>query len=389
MSSPASSIGKVLGHYRIVEQIGAGGIGVVYRAHDERLRRDVAVKILAAGTLADDAARKRFHKEALTLSRLNHPNIAIVFDFDSQDGIDFLVTEYISGTTLDAKIAGIALPEKEIVSLATQFSQGLEAAHQSGIIHGDLKPSNLLITADARVKILDFGLARWMPHASELGLTVTAAETHEHMGTLAYMAPEQFRGASADIRSDIWGVGAVIYEMATGKRPFVEPTDLQLVSAILSNEPNSPRASNRQVSFGLEKIILKALEKDPSRRYQSAGALTADLQRIELGLLPAVKPAQLPLEPAGLNGKQGSHYRVLGVLGGGVGVVHKAEKLRLEATEKKKYATIIVALVAMAVTGGMGVYAFVEHEQTLRERALAEELFYSMKAIDLDIANLT
>jgi tetratricopeptide (TPR) repeat protein len=291
MSSPAFSVGEVLGHYRIVEQIGAGGMGVVYRAHDERLQRDVALKVLAAGTLADDTARKRFRKEALTLSRLNHPNIATVFDFDTQDGTDFLVTEYISGVNLDTKVASIALPEKEIISLATQLSQGLEAAHQSGIIHGDLKPSNLQITADARMKILDFGLARWMPHASELGLTVTVTEAHEHMGTLAYMAPEQFRGAGPDVRSDIWGAGAVIYEMATGKRPFIEPTGPQLVNAILSKEPTSPKSLNRQVSSGLEKIILTALEKDPSRRYQSFGALTADLQRIEAGLSPAVVPA--------------------------------------------------------------------------------------------------
>jgi tetratricopeptide (TPR) repeat protein len=291
MSSPAFSIGEVLGHYRIVEQIGAGGIGVVYRAHDERLQRDVAIKVLAAGTLADDAARKRFRKEALTLSRLNHPNIATVFDFDTQNGTDFLVTEYISGVTLNTKLANMALPEKEIISLATQLSQGLEAAHHNGIIHGDLKPSNLQITTDARMKILDFGLARWIPHASELGLTVTVTEAHGHMGTLAYMAPEQFRGAGPDVRSDIWGAGAVIYEMATGKRPFVEETSPQIVNAILTQEPPSPRARNRQVSSGLEKIILKALEKDPSRRYQSAGTLTADLQRINAGLSPAIAAA--------------------------------------------------------------------------------------------------
>ncbi len=290
MSSPAFTVGEVLGHYRIVEQIGAGGMGVVYRAHDERLQRDVAFKVLAAGTLADDSARKRFRKEALTLSRLNHPNIAIVFDFDTQNGTDFLVTEYISGVTLNTKLAGMALPEKEVVSLATQLSQGLEAAHQAGIIHGDLKPSNLQITSDARLKILDFGLARWMPHASELGLTVTVTEAHGHMGTLAYMAPEQFRGAGPDVRSDIWGAGAVIYEMATGKRPFIDGTSPQVVNAILSKEPASPRTLNRQVSSGLEKIILKALEKDPSRRYQSAGALTADLQRINAGLSPAGAP---------------------------------------------------------------------------------------------------
>jgi predicted Ser/Thr protein kinase len=136
-------VGQMLSHYRILEQIGAGGMGVVYRAHDERLERDVAIKVLPVGTLADDSARRRFRKEALTLSKLSHPNIATVHDFDSQDGVDFLVTEYISGVTLDAKLAGGALPEKEVIRLGIQLSEGLNAAHQQGIVHRDLKPANL------------------------------------------------------------------------------------------------------------------------------------------------------------------------------------------------------------------------------------------------------
>ena len=185
MASPALDVGNVLGHYRIVERIGAGGMGVVYRAHDERLQRDVAVKVLSADTLASDAGRKQFRQEALTLSRLNHPNIATVFDFDTQNGTDYLVIEYISGITLDTKLAKHALPEREVVSLAVQLCQGLEAAHKNGIIHGDLKPSNLQIAADDRLKILDFGLARWMPHGSELGLTVTATATQLRYGNAA------------------------------------------------------------------------------------------------------------------------------------------------------------------------------------------------------------
>jgi len=291
MASPALAVGNVLGHYRIVERIGAGGMGVVYRAHDERLQRDVAVKVLSAATLASHAGRKQFRQEALTLSRLNHPNIATVFDFDSQNDTDYLVIEYISGITLDTKLAGKALPEKEVLNLAVQLCQGLEAAHKSGIIHGDLKPSNLQITADDRVKILDFGLARWMPHGSEHGLTVTATATQEHMGTLPYMAPEQLRGARADARSDIWAVGAVVYEMATGKRPFIEPTSPQLIDAILHKEPAPPRSLNPQVSSGLEKIILTVLEKDLSKRYQSVKSLTSDLQRVEAGFSPFVAAA--------------------------------------------------------------------------------------------------
>ncbi|MFZ0312906.1 MAG: serine/threonine-protein kinase [Candidatus Korobacteraceae bacterium] len=291
MSSPSLAIGNMLGHYRIVERIGAGGMGVVYRAHDERLQRDVAVKVLSAATLASHAGRKQFRQEALTLSRLNHPNIATVFDFDTENGTDYLVIEYISGITLDTKLAARALPEKEVVSLALQLCQGLEAAHKNGIIHGDLKPSNLQITADDRLKILDFGLARWMPHASELGLTVTVTATQTYMGTLPYMAPEQLRGASPDVRSDTWAVGAVIYEMATGKPPFIEATSSLLADAILNKEPASPTSVSPLLSSGLEKIILTALKKDCARRYQSSHALAADLQRVEVGLSPYVAAA--------------------------------------------------------------------------------------------------
>src|SRR2546427_5159300 len=173
MSPPSPSIGQALGHYRIVEQIGAGGMGVVYRARDEQLERDVAIKVLPAGTLADDAARKRFRKEALALAKLSHPNIATIFEFSSQNSTDYLVTEYISGQRLDEKLATGALSEKEVVSLGIQLAQGLSAAHEQDIVHRDLKPANLRMTSDGRLKILDFGLAHLMPQASNLGLTAT------------------------------------------------------------------------------------------------------------------------------------------------------------------------------------------------------------------------
>jgi serine/threonine protein kinase len=161
-------IGHRLSHYRIVEQIGAGGMGVVYRAHDEQLDRDVAIKVLPPGSLADDLARKRFRKEALSLARLNHPNVATVHEFGSQDGTDFLVTEFIAGLTLDVKLAKGPLPPDEVVRLGVQLAAGLAAAHQQAIVHRDLKPGNLRVTPDGRLKILDFGLAQYMPHASEL-----------------------------------------------------------------------------------------------------------------------------------------------------------------------------------------------------------------------------
>ena len=210
-------IGQTLGHYRVLEQIGAGGMGVVYRAHDERLDRDVALKVLPPGTLGDENARSRFRKEALTLSKLNHPNIETVFDFDTQDEMDFLVMELIPGTTLDQKLGARGLPEKEVLRLGQQLAGALAAAHEQGIIHRDLKPGNLSLTPDGRLKILDFGLARLLQPVSDSAITDSLSATRGPVGTLPYMAPEQLRGEKADARSDIWSAGTVLYEMATGR----------------------------------------------------------------------------------------------------------------------------------------------------------------------------
>ena len=279
-------VGQTLSHYRILEQIGAGGMGVVYRASDERLERDVAIKVLPVGTLADESARQRFRKEALTLSKLNHPNVATVHDLDSQGGVDFLVTEYISGITLDAKLAAGALPEQEVIRLGMQLSEGLKAAHQQNIVHRDLKPANLRLTPDGRLKILDFGLAQLMPHASDLGITATLTQSHEVTGTLPYMAPEQLRGGVADARSDIWAAGAVLYEMATAHRPFEEKFASALAADIIHKTPPAPRSVKSGLSSKLETVILKCLEKEPANRYQSAPELQEDLERLGSGVTP-------------------------------------------------------------------------------------------------------
>jgi TolB-like protein/tetratricopeptide (TPR) repeat protein len=271
-------------HYRIVEKIGSGGMGVVYRAHDERLARDVALKVLPSGALADGAARKRFYKEALALSKVNHPNIATIFDFESANGSDLLIEELIPGVSLDEMLAGGSLSEKEIASLGTQLCEGLEAAHKQGIIHRDLKPANIRVTPDKRVKILDFGLAK-MLHADPCSdMDVTAStDTQQVRGTLPYMAPEQLLNQEVDARSDIWAVGCVLYEMATGRRAFPK-SGPALVNTILNQPPTTPLKLNARLSAGLEIIILKCLEKDPSLRYQSAREIAVDLQRL---LLPS------------------------------------------------------------------------------------------------------
>ena len=279
-------VGQTISHYRILEQIGAGGMGVVYRARDERLDRDVALKVLPPRSLSDPSTRQQLRKEALTLSKLNHPNIAIIFDFDTENQTDFLVTEYVPGITLDAKLAGSRMLESEVLRLGVQLAAGLDAAHREGIVHRDLKPGNLRLTPDERVKILDFGLARLVPHASEAGATETISKAHEITGTLPYMAPEQVRGDPPDVRSDIWASGAVLYEMATGARPFPESQPAALLNAILNSNPRAARELNRQLSPGFEAIVTKALEKNSSRRYQTARELGSDLERLIAGARP-------------------------------------------------------------------------------------------------------
>ncbi len=274
-------LGRTLGHYRIVEQIGAGGMGEVYLARDERLERDVALKTLRTGTLADDAARRRFRMEALSLSRLNHPGIATVFDFDSQDGVDFLVMEYVAGQTVNEKLSCGPIPEPEIACLGLQLAEGLAAAHAQGIIHRDLKSGNLRLTQDGRLKILDFGLAKLMRPSSETAATETMTAAHGLAGTLPYMAPEQLRGEAIDARTDIWAAGTVLYEMATGRRAFPETESAQVITSILTTAPSFPGAGGRRLSAGLQSIIVTCLEKDPARRYQSAMELVADLRRLE------------------------------------------------------------------------------------------------------------
>src|SRR6267143_2626325 len=225
--------GQTLGHYGILAKIGAGGMGVVYRAHDERLDRDVALKVLPAGALADDAARRRFRKEALALAKLAHPNIGMIFDFDTQDGVDFLAMEYVAGQSLAQKLNAGSLPEKETLALGAQVAAALEDAHEQGVVHRDLKPGNILITPKGQAKVLDFGLAKVLPQAAEVDLTASLTETPAMAGTLPYMPPEQLRGEPADTRADIYTIGAVLYEMATGRRAYPEEQTSRLIDAIL------------------------------------------------------------------------------------------------------------------------------------------------------------
>ena len=273
-------VGSQLGHYRIVEKIGAGGMGEVYRAQDEHLGRDVAVKVLPPGTLSDESARKRFREEALILSKLNHPNIATIHDFDTQAGVDFLVMEYVPGVTLSERLATGPLPEKEVACLGGQLAEGLAAAHERGVIHRDLKPGNLRLTSDGRLKILDFGLAKVVQPVSGDAETQSLSETRALAGTLPYMAPEQLKGERVDARSDLWAVGIALYEMATGRHPFEGKTSTAVTDQILHAPAPALQELQPRLSSRLADIILKCLEKDAENRYQSAKELQVDLRRL-------------------------------------------------------------------------------------------------------------
>jgi serine/threonine protein kinase len=277
MAATTPSIGQVLGHYRIIEHVGAGGMGVVFRAHDEQLDRDVALKILPRVALLGEPARRQFRREALSLARITDPNVTMAYDFGCDNGVDYLVTEYVPGTTLDSKLAGRPLSEAEVLNLGKQLASGLEAAHREGVVHRDLKPSNLRVTPDGRLKILDFGLAFLLQTGTETDVTAPLTNSYSDAGTLPYMAPEQVKGHKTDARTDVWAAGAVLYEMSTGKRPFADLTRGQLVAAILQEEPAAPCVLNPKISVGLEKVILRSLQKDPKERYQSAGDLRIDL----------------------------------------------------------------------------------------------------------------
>jgi len=286
MTVVVPTVGQVLDHYRIVEQIGSGGMGVVFRAHDERLNRDVALKTLPGLTLLSEIAQRQFRYEALSLAKITDPHVAMAFDFGQHDGINYLVTEYVPGLTLDAKLGGRSLPEVEILHLGKQLASGLEAAHKEGVIHRDLKPSNLKITPDGRLKILDFGLAYMLKTETEADATASVTQTYSDAGTLPYMSPEQVKGEKPDARADLWSAGVVLYEMSTGKRPFGDLSGARLIAAILEQSPLSPRDVNPRISQGLERVILRALDKNPNERYQSAGDLRIDLNSLASGTIP-------------------------------------------------------------------------------------------------------
>jgi Tol biopolymer transport system component len=273
--------GTKLGPYEIVSLLGAGGMGEVYRARDSRLRREVAIKVLPQALSRDADRLRRFEQEALATAALNHPNILAVFDIGSGEGSPYVVSELLEGETLRDRLKSGPVPQRKALDYAMQMANGLAAAHEKGILHRDLKPENLFITKDGRLKILDFGLAKLtqMDPGSENLMTATHGGTEAGlvMGTAGYMSPEQVRGQALDARSDIFSLGAILYEMLSGKRAFHGTTPADTMSAILKEEPAELSETNRNISPALERIVHHCLEKNPESRFHSASDIAFDL----------------------------------------------------------------------------------------------------------------
>jgi serine/threonine protein kinase len=276
-------IGETLGHYKVIEKLGAGGMGEVYRARDLTLGRDVALKVLPQNLSSDSERLDRFEREAKVVAALNHPNIVTLFSVEKADGVPFLTMELVEGKALDEEIPDSGLPMERFAALASQLLQGVAAAHRQGIVHRDLKPGNIMLTEDSRLKILDFGLAKLRSldddsiSDSELP-TALLTEDGQILGTPAYMAPEQAEGKAVDARADVFAIGAVLYEMLTGSRPFLGESTASVQAAILTAEPTPPRKLRHEIPKGLDALVLRCLEKNPEARYATTGDLLSALQ---------------------------------------------------------------------------------------------------------------
>ncbi|HKW26776.1 MAG TPA: serine/threonine-protein kinase, partial [Terriglobales bacterium] len=289
-------VGRTLSHYRISATLGAGGMGEVYRASDAKLGREVALKILPPDVARDPERLARFQREARTVAALNHPNIITLFSVEEAEGVHFLTMELVEGQTLDRLIPAGGLALERMVEIAAALAEALAAAHEKGILHRDLKPANVMVTNEGRVKVLDFGLAKDARAESSNGVTLTSAghtQAGMVMGTPAYMSPEQLSGRTLDHRTDIFSMGVVLHEMATGCRPFEGSSSAELMSAILRDTPPDVSELRTDLPADLARVIRHCLEKDPRHRVQTAREVGKELR--ELRQSAAMTPAKTPL----------------------------------------------------------------------------------------------